>query len=85
MINAASNTVKKGYNLATNNCTDVPSKALKAGGLKDGDTTNHGSVEIPYLGKFNASTRNVLPSTKQREIEKKNTGTRVDNVLKPTE
>lgn len=83
MKEASKKIVKKGYGLFTNNCTDVPSNALKAGGLKDGETTNHGKTSTKYFGKFTYDTKNFLPSTKQREIEKNNQGKRVDEILKP--
>ncbi len=84
MNEAAKETVKDGYSLFTNNCTDVPKNALDAGGLRNGETSNSGSVNIPIIGKVSLDSKNFTPSSKQQTIEENNTGKRIDEKLKPT-
>lgn len=84
MNKAAKETVEEGYSLFTNNCTDVPTNALDAGGLKNGETSNGGSVDVPIIGKVSLDTKNIKPSSKQKAIEENNKGQRIDEQLKPT-
>ena len=70
MLSAAEEVTKKGYNLATNNCTHNVEAALNAGGLKNGEHSP---------GIFGI---NFTPRTKQAEIERANKGIDVDSKLK---
>ena len=66
-----------------NNCTNVTNNALEAGGLETGSTSNHAKGDTPILGRWTIDTKNISPSTKQKEIEKRNKGERADDILTP--
>ncbi|MCB6232150.1 RHS repeat-associated core domain-containing protein, partial [Flavobacterium psychrophilum] len=71
---AAKEVTKKGHNMVTNNCTTVPTAALDAAGLKNGEVSND--------GPFGLSWGNYTPNAKQAEIERANKGKDVDDKLK---
>jgi uncharacterized protein RhaS with RHS repeats len=81
---AANATFDEDYSLLSGNqCTAVPRNALKAGGFKTGEYTDTGQRDPQNYGQT-IKERNILPVTKQKEIERSNKGTDVDNQLKRT-
>ena len=79
---AAATETATSYILGVQDCTNVPEKALNAGGLKNGETSEvtqiQGKSEIPYKTTEN----NYFPATKQAEIERSNPGVQIDAQLK---
>jgi RHS repeat-associated protein len=74
------------YFPSVNDCTDLPRVALDAAKLNNGEFTIN--IVIVPVGPLNLPlqilTPNLMPQTKQNEIEKSNIGTEIDNSLKRT-
>ena len=78
---AAEKEIGTSYVLGFKDCTGVPTKALDAGNLNNGESSGLGIVNNATGEEVR--DMNWLPSTKQAEIEKSNPGARVDNELVP--
>jgi hypothetical protein len=83
MKTAAEKETGTSYILGLQDCTHVATKALNAGGLKNGEcievTKYQGKSDIPYK----TTEKNWMPASKQVAIEQKNKGVQVDNQLVP--
>ena len=85
MRNAANATFDESYNLLTGSeCTAVPRNALDAGGLANGEYTDTHQRDPQNYGET-IKEKNLLPVTKQREIERSNPGVDVDRQLQRAE
>jgi RHS repeat-associated protein len=83
MEKAAATEAATPYILGFKDCTNVAEKALDAGNLKNGETSESTSAQ-PVSGDIRTTeTSNQFPSEKQAEIEKSNPGVQVDGQLTP--
>jgi RHS repeat-associated protein len=81
MKTAAAKEAGTSYILGFQDCTHVVKEALDAGGLKNGEVTSTG-IGNNATGESYKSA-NWLPSSKQKEIERSNSGVDVDGKLTP--
>jgi RHS repeat-associated protein len=80
---AASKETSTSYILGVQDCTNVPEKALNAGGLKNGQTSEVTQIQGKSEIEYKTTERNYFPAAKQSEIERSNPGVHVDAQLKP--
>jgi RHS repeat-associated protein len=83
MKTAASLETASSYILGVRDCTNVVEKALNAGGLKNGETTEVTQIQGKSDIEYKIKVGNFFPAPKQAEIEKNNPGAPIDRQLIP--
>ncbi len=80
---AAEKETATSYILGSQDCTGVPTKALDAAGLKNGETSEVTTIQGKSEIEYKTTESNFFPATKQAEIERSNPGVQVDGQLTP--
>ncbi|MEI9811052.1 MAG: RHS repeat-associated core domain-containing protein [Bacteroidota bacterium] len=83
MKTAAATEAGTSYVLGFQDCTQVVTEALNAGGLKNGETSQITRIQGKSEIEYKSTENNWFPAGKQAEIEKSNPGVPIDANLKP--